>query len=291
MARHNFHLNYAPHLTMFKHSAGEDPVDQIKYMADLGFRTLEDNAFTGTPIPNLMGIGMMGQTNELLTKVGDALAKAGMKMGTTTFGPACWPPEASFTSGKSEWRNLFLDKCRASIDVLKRLNGNFITVICDLFDYSLPMPVQTANVIEALRRACDILEPHNITLLLEPISFPPQFYGRTSADCYLLAKAVNRKSCKVMFDMYHLQINEGNLIQNMNLVWNEIAYFQIGDVPGRLEPTTGEVNYKKIFQHIYQKAAAENKKFIFGMEHYKSKEGIEGEKALIEAYLKVDDFL
>lgn len=91
--------------------------------------------------------------------------------------------------------------------------------------------------------------------------------------------------------MYHLQLNEGNLIQNMDLVWDEIAYFQIGDAPDRVEPNAGEINYKNVFKHIHSKAKVENKTFIFGMEHYKSKEGIEGEKALLEAYLDVDKFL
>jgi hydroxypyruvate isomerase len=83
-----------------------------------------------------------------------------------------------------------------------------------------------------------------------------------------------------------MQKNEGNLIHNMDLAWNEIAYIQIGDNPGRNEPTTGEINYKNIFKHLYDKGY----KGILGMEHGNSKPGKEGEQAVIDAYKREDDF-
>jgi hydroxypyruvate isomerase len=53
--------------------------------------------------------------------------------------------------------------------------------------------------------------------------------------------------------MYHQQITEGNIIPNIDLAWSEVAYFQVGDNPGRKEPTTGEMNYRNIFRHIHAK--------------------------------------
>ncbi len=76
------------------------------------------------------------------------------------------------------------------------------------------------------------------------------------------------------------------MIPNIDMAWEEIAYFQVGDNPGRNEPTTGEINYRNIFKHLYNKGY----KGIIGMEHGKSKPGKEGEKALIEAYCTCDDF-
>ena len=72
----------------------------------------------------------------------------------------------------------------------------------------------------------------------------------------------------------------------MDMAWDEIAYFQIGDNPGRREPTTGEINYKNIFKHIYEK----DFKGVLGMEHGNSKPGKQGEMAVIEAYRACDDF-
>ena len=87
--------------------------------------------------------------------------------------------------------------------------------------------------------------------------------------------------------MYHMQKNEGNIIKNIDLTWEEIGYFQIGDNPGRKEPTTGEMNYKNIFKHIHNKGF----KGILGMEHGNSLPGKEGELALIKAYRESDAFL
>ena len=86
--------------------------------------------------------------------------------------------------------------------------------------------------------------------------------------------------------MYHMQKNEGNMINNINRCWSEIAYFQIGDYPGRNEPGTGEVNYHNIFKHLHSKGY----KGVLGMEHGKAGAGKEGELALIKAYRDADNF-
>ena len=102
----------------------------------------------------------------------------------------------------------------------------------------------------------------------------------------MICQAVNSPSCKILDDLYHQQITEGNLIPNMDQAWSEIAYIQVGDNPGRKEPGTGEINYNNIFRHLHKKQY----KGIVGMEHGNSIEGKEGEKALISAYLEVDNF-
>jgi hydroxypyruvate isomerase len=272
-----FKLKYAPHFGMFENSAGKDPIDQLKFMADNGFQAMEDN-------------GMMGRTPQLQTQIGETMAKLNMQMGVFVVGFDNWPPQTTLASGKQEWRDKFLTKCKEAVDVAKRVNAKWMTVVPGNFDRSLPMGIQTANVIESLRRACDIFEPHNLTMVLEPLSDTPDLFMRYSDQTYLLCKAVNSKSCKILFDMWHMQRNEGQLTRNMDLCWEEIGYFQIGDEPGRKEPTTGEVNYKFLFKHIHDKAKASNQSFVLGMEHGNFGKGIEGEKALIEAYKWSDDF-
>jgi hydroxypyruvate isomerase len=102
----------------------------------------------------------------------------------------------------------------------------------------------------------------------------------------MICKAVGSPACKFLFDMYHMQRNEGNIIANIDKVWEETGYFQIGDNPGRKEPGTGEMNYKNIFKHLYEKGY----KGILGMEHGNSIPGKEGELALIKAYREADSF-
>ena len=84
-----------------------------------------------------------------------------------------------------------------------------------------------------------------------------------------------------------MQRNEGNIIKNMDLIWDEIGYFQIGNNPGRNEPGTGEMDYKNIFKHIYERGFTG----VLGMEHGNSIPGKEGEIALIKAYREADDFI
>jgi hydroxypyruvate isomerase len=144
--------------------------------------------------------------------------------------------------------------------------------------------MQTANVIDALRRGSEILEKGKLVMVLEPLSDNPDLFLRHSHQTYMICRAVNSPSCKILFDMYHMQRNEGNIIAHINQVWDEIGYFQIGDNPGRKEPTTGEMNYKNIFRHI----AGKGYKGVLGMEHGNAKPGKEGEMALIKAYREVD---
>lgn len=125
-------------------------------------------------------------------------------------------------------------------------------------------------------------------MVLEPLNFynHPGLFLSKIPQAYEVCKAVDSPSCKILFDIYHQQIQEGNLIPNMKMAWDEIAYFQIGDNPGRKEPTTGEINYKNVFKYIYAKGY----KGILGMEHGNSKKGKDGELAVIESYRISDNF-
>lgn len=269
-----FHLPYAIHDGMFKNHGGADFVDQIQFAHGVGFRALEDN-------------GMMSRTPEQQKKIGDAIEKLGWRMGVFVNEFDKWPLSTNMAGGKKEWRDKFIQYCRDAIEVAKRCHARWITVVPGNFDRTLPMGFQTANVIETLRRGAEILEPHGLVMVLEPLSDTPDLFLRYSDQTYAICKAVNSPSCKILFDMYHMQRNEGNMIANINRAWDEIGYFQIGDNPGRKEPGTGEVNYKNIFKHLHEKGY----QGVLGMEHGNAKPGKEGELALIKAYREADDFL
>ncbi len=268
-----FHLNYAIHDGMFRNAAGNNFIDQIKFAYDQGFRAIEDN-------------GMMGRPAEEQQKIGDTLAKLGMAMGVFVVDKG-GNGANTLAAGKPEYVEIFLKGCRGAIDVAKRCNAKWVTVVPGDFERHLPIGIQTANVITALRKGAEILEPHNIVMVLEPLSDTPDLFLRYSDQTYAICKAVNSPSCKILFDMYHMQRNQGDMIKNIDLCWDEIAYFQIGDNPGRKEPTTGEVNYKNIFKFIHSKGY----KGVLGMEHGTANPGKEGEMALIKAYRDSDAFI
>jgi hydroxypyruvate isomerase len=195
-----------------------------------------------------------------------------------------WKP--SLTTGKQEFKDHFVNTCRECVDTAKRVNAKWMTVVPGYFERNLPIGIQTANVVDALRRGAEIFEPHGLIMVLEPLSDNADLFMRHSDQTYELCKAVNSASCKILYDVYHMQRNEGNLITNIERCWDEIAYFQIGDNPGRKEPTTGEINYKNIFKFAFEKGY----KGVWGMEHGNARPGKDGELALIKAYREVDNF-
>jgi hydroxypyruvate isomerase len=268
-----FRLNYAFHDGTFKFSAGKDFGDQIRYGYDQGFRAIEDN-------------GMMDRSPQDQEKIGNLLTKLNMSMGVFVHGFDHWPVSTSLCSGDAAWRDKFLKCTRDAVEVSKRCTGKLITVVPGNYDRSIPFDYQTANVMEALKPAAAILEPHEIVMVLEPLSDTPDLFLRHSSQAYAICKSVNSPACKILFDIYHMQRNEGDLIKGIDRGWNEIAYFQIGDNPGRNEPGTGEINYKNIFKHLYNKGY----KGMLGMEHGMAGQGKEGEAALVAAYREADSF-
>lgn len=269
-----FHLDYAVHDGMFKHHAGDDFIEQIKFAHSAGFRSIEDN-------------GMMGRSAEQQKKIGDTLALLGMSMGVFVITSDSWHWKTSLTTGKQEWIDRMVKDCKEAVEVAKRCNAKWMTVVPGNYERSLSLDFQTANVIKALRIASDILAPHGLVMVLEALSDNPDLFLRHTDQTAMICKAVNSPACKFLFDMYHMQRNEGDIINNLNRTWDEIGYLQIGDNPGRNEPGTGEMNYRNIFKHIYTKGY----KGILGMEHGIAKPGKEGELALIKAYRDADNFL
>jgi len=235
-----FHLNYAIHDGMFEESAGKNFLDQIQFAYDNGFRAIEDN-------------GMMDRPVDEQAKIGDKLAKLNMKMGVFVLNFDHWPVKTSLTSGDKEWRNNFLKSCNEAVETAKRCNATWITVVPGNYERSLDMGYQTANVIESLRQGAAIFEPHNLVMVCEALSDTPDLFLRHSDQTVALCKAVNSPSCKFLFDMYHMQRNEGNIINNIDAAWDEIAYLQIGNNPGRNEPGTGEMDYHNILNICIKK--------------------------------------
>ncbi|MEM7085678.1 MAG: TIM barrel protein [Bacteroidota bacterium] len=272
---HQFNLKYAPHEGMFKAHAGASIIHQLEFMADQGFTAFEDNE-------------MRNRTVAVQNEMAKVMEKRGLEMGVFVAHKIYWK-EPNLASGKKEWRDEFLQYIKEAVEVAKRVNAKWMTVVPGHVDLRLNKSYQTANVIETLKYASAILEPHNLTMVLEPLNFRnhPGLFLAESPHAYQICKAVNSPACKILFDIYHQQIQEGNLIPNIESCWDEIAYFQIGDNPGRKEPTSGEINYKNVFKYIHNRGY----NGILGMEHGNSTEGKMGELRVINAYKEVDDFL
>ena len=270
-----FRLKYAPGLGMFRQHAGQDPIDNIKFCYDQGFRAVFDN-------------GLMRREPALQEKIMAELKRLKMD-----FGPYVLRADSGkqdFVLKTQEVRDMLEAQMKEGVEVSKRTGANLALVVPGRYDMKLHMDYQTANVIDNLRYCCDIMEPAGVTIVLEPLNHytnHPGLFLTGIPQSYAICRAVNRPSCKTLDDIYHQQISEGNLIPNMEMAWSEIAAFHCGDNPGRNEPTTGEINYKNIFKYLY------SKKYdgTICMEHGMSQRGTkEGEARVIQAYRECDSF-
>jgi hydroxypyruvate isomerase len=268
-----FKLRYGPPLGMFEGHAGKNPVDQLKFMAGQGFRAMFDNGLMGRPVADQGDIAR--ESARLGLAIGPFVAYADFSVKT-------------FVTKDKAVRDMMAGKLKTAVETAKRSGCKQALVVPGLYDESLDWDYQTANIIENLKWCAGVCEPAGLVIVIEPLNPKdhPGLFLTKMAQAYQICRAVGSPSCRIVDDIYHQQITEGNIIPNIDACWDEIGAFHIGDTPGRKEPGTGELNYRKIFEHIHAKGY----QGVLCMEHGKSQPGKEGEKAVIEAYRAADAF-
>jgi hydroxypyruvate isomerase len=269
-----FALKFAPHLgilrtdrPLFVNHAGPDPIDQLRFIAEQGFRAVEDNRLPDRP-------------KDIQERMGAEMARLGIEMGCfVAFGRENRP---TFVRNDAETRAHILDQVDAALAVAKRVGGKWITTVCGLPDPELPWPYQFANVIDNLRFCAERAHNAGVTLILESTNrrAMPGILISSIKDAYLAVRGVASPGLKLLFDVGHVQVEDGDLIKNMERCWDEIAYFQLADNPGRREPGSGEINFVNLLRRIHRKGY----QGILGMEHLVSGTGRAGEEAVIRAY-------
>ncbi len=268
-----FKLKYAPGIGMFEASAGKSALDQLKFMADQGFTAWFDNGLMGRP-PAEQEL-LAKESNRLGLAIGPFVVYADFKV-------------ESFVGKDAAILDMLAGRFKTAIETGKRTGCKWSLAVPGRYNQSLDWDYQTANVIENLKRFAGECEPSGLVIVLEPLNPKdhPGLFLTKMAQAYEICRAVGSPSVKILDDMYHQQITEGNIIPNIDACWDELASFHVGDSPGRKEPGTGEMNYRNIFKHIHGKGYGG----VLCLEHGLSKRGREGEKALLEAYRAADDF-
>ena len=268
-----FKLKYAPGLDMFQVQAGKNAADRLKFMADQGFRAWFDNGLMDRPAAEQ-----------------DALAKTSERLGLT-IGPFVVYADfrvESFVTKDQGIRDMLAGRFKTAVETRKRTGCPWALAVPGRFNLSADWGYQTANVVENLKRVAAVCEPAGLIIVLEPLNPKdhPGLFLTKMAQAYEICKAVASPSVKILDDMYHQQITEGNIIPNIDACWDELVSFHVGDSPGRKEPGTGEMNYRNIFKHIRDKGYTG----VLCCEHGLSKPGLDGEKAFLEAYRAADNF-
>lgn len=151
-------------------------------------------------------------------------------------------------------REEFLRQTALGIDAAKKMNCPQLVTLTGNELGGMPRSEQMSNAVAALRAAAPMLEKNRVTAIVEILNTYVNhagyflYYVRDGAE---LIDRVGSPNVKLLFDIYHIQIMEGNLIENIRSNIDRIGHFHVGDVPGRHEPGTGEINYRNVFQAIY----------------------------------------
>lgn len=267
-----FTMKFSPEFGIFAGVAGDDLMDQIKWGHDQGFRAWENT-------------GLKGKSTQEQERISNTIRQLGMEfgqfVGTMTF------KEVTFAGRDASLREQVLKDVRESVNIARRMNTKFVHNVLGMSDPKLPKDFQMANAIALLKRIAEIYEPHGIVMVMESMNHKidhPGMFLHTIPQAYALAKAVGSASVKVLFDFYHVQIEEGNILPTLDYAWDEIGYIQVGDTPGRKEPTTGEINFSNVLQHVHDKGY----RGFVGLEHGTRQPGKEGGLAVLQAYRSVD---
>jgi len=268
-----FKLKYAPPLGMFEGGAGKNPIDQIKFMADQGFRGMFDNGLMKRPVAEQEAIAR--ETSRLGMTIGPFVTYADFSV-------------ESFVTRDASIREMLKEKLKMAIETAGRTNVKTTLIVPGRYNERMDWDYQTANVVENLKWCAEICGPAGLVMVIEPLNPKdhPGLFLTKMAQSYQIVQAVGSPSCKIIMDIYHQQITEGNILPNIDACWDAIAAFHVGDTPGRKEPGTGELNYRIIFRQIHAKGY----QGVLCMEHGKSLPGNEGEKAVIDAYRVCDSF-
>ena len=151
-----------------------------------------------------------------------------------------------------ERKNEFREGVHKAIDYATFLNWERLTVLVGIADGKYTTEQYNETLIENLLYAADQVKNTNITILVEALNTidAPNYFVSSTSHCKEIIKAVNLQSVKIQYDIYHMQIMEGDIIRTLENNFDKIGHIQIADNPGRNEPGTGELNYKKIFEYL-----------------------------------------
>jgi hydroxypyruvate isomerase len=150
-------------------------------------------------------------------------------------------------------REGFIQELNLSLEAAQKVDAKRLVVLTGNEVGGIPRSEQMTNAVTTLRAAAPILEKHGVTAVVEILNTYVDhagyflYYVRDGAE---LTDRVGSPNVKLLFDIYHAQIMEGNLISNIRANIDRIGHVHIGDVPGRHEPGTGEINYRNVFKAI-----------------------------------------
>ncbi len=222
--------------------------DRIRRIADAGLKAF---SFWGPAGKDLAAMSKVQQLTGLA---------CGSISGNPTTG---WSTGLTRTGHEAEFVKDFL----AHVEIAKRFGVKNLISFVGETQTDVPPALQHRQCVEGLKRLGDIIAKHDVYFCLEPLNVVeyPRMSVLTATHGFRILEEVNHPNIRMDYDMHQTQMGEGNIINNLRkgLRSRIIRFVEVGDVPGRLEPGTGEMHYENLFRVLREEGYAD----FIGMEH------------------------
>jgi hydroxypyruvate isomerase len=255
----------------FKYTLGTaDPVANIDFMASLGFAGVLDNNIKYRP-------------RREQDRIARAIDRHGMELGC--FVNQKRPYTIRWGSNEPGMREAIVKEVKASVELARRINGRNIVVVTER-NRSLPLWWELGNLIDNLRAVRSMVEKAGLVLVVEHVNQPrrPDNLVTRLGEAHLVVKALDTPAVKLMYDTEHVSVMDGHLINNVDRVAGEIGSVQVADIPGRLEPGQGEINFAPFFR----KLKSVRYRGLVELEHNYSDDSAAGELAAYEELCRIN---
>lgn len=167
--------------------------------------------------------------------------------------------DADFSLINPAHKDAYLNFLRQSVAAAKQVGAKSLTIhsnalgegglVSDLCE-GISDTVKLCTMFEMLQKCAEIAEKNNIDLNLEPLNITTDHVGNFLATTQMAAELVEMIACprlNVLYDVYHMQLNEGSLCDNIRRWGHRFGHVHVADAPGRHEPGTGEICYERVF--------------------------------------------
>jgi hydroxypyruvate isomerase len=206
--------------------------DRIHEAADLGFKWIEFWPWRG----------------KNLDEIKAACAETEIRVAQFT----AWgfSPGMNVLSNHDRLEKEILESCKVANDI----GAPMMTVVGGNDQKGMSQKEMHENIIVGLKRVAPIAEAHNVMLILEPMNIRVDHKGHClygSPDAVRICREVNSPKVKINWDLYHMQISEGDLCGRLKDGFDQVGYLQLADHPGRREPGTGEIHYNRVLKQAW----------------------------------------
>lgn len=271
-------LRWAPHTgvrpddrtPLFRHLAGDDPVDHIRFGAAQGMAGILDVWAPDRPPAQISAIAA-------------TLAETGLESGCVVSLPLARFMMPLWVSESGESLAELTEHIDRSLRVAGELGSRALAVV--LFEDGETAPAQQRQrAIERLRRQADTAFRQGVTLAIEPIGGLPRMLLRSFDEAIDLVRQAAHPGVKLMFDTAHVTAMGANLVESYVEAFDDIAVLQLSDMPGFVEPGAGELDMVGLLGN----AIAKGFSGLVELECFWSEPGAEGERLGLDRLREVD---